>query len=432
MRRWLIPACALLAAGTCSPASAATLCVNPGGTSGCSTTIGAAVAAATAGDTIQVAAGTYKEMVTIGKPLSLVGAGVHSTFIDATGLANGVYVDGMDNTGLSDVVVSGFTIENANFEGILVANASWVTISDNRVVSNNKSLVTGSTPSCPGIPAFETAESEDCGEGIHLLGTDHSTVGGNYVSHNAGGILLSDETLAVHDNLITGNVVEDNPFDCGITLAAHPPAETAAPQRGVFHNTVSANRSSRNGLSGAGAGIGIFDSVPGAQAYANLVINNQAIGNGLPGVALHSHTPNQNLDDNVIAENFISGNAADDGDAATPGPTGIDIFSVSPVSGIVIAGNVIQHEDIDLNVNTPSQLEAHLNSFSKGDTGVSNLGTGAINATGNWWGCSGGPGAAHCATATGTVVFDPWLTRPYLGSEGFGPPFFPPQPPFRR
>jgi pectin methylesterase-like acyl-CoA thioesterase len=50
---------------------AATLCVNPGGTAGCKSTINAAVAAASAGDTIRVAAGTYKEDVVITKSLSL-------------------------------------------------------------------------------------------------------------------------------------------------------------------------------------------------------------------------------------------------------------------------------------------------------------------------------------------------------------------------
>ena len=94
---------------------AATLCVNPGGTGGCFAKIGDAVAAAAKNDTIQVAAGVYAEDVVIGKPLSLVGAGRSSTIINAKGLANGVYVDGLDNRGLTNVVVFGFTVTNANF-----------------------------------------------------------------------------------------------------------------------------------------------------------------------------------------------------------------------------------------------------------------------------------------------------------------------------
>src|ERR1700722_8163400 len=73
--RWtgLITLCIVLAGVTCRSAVAATLCVNPGGTSGCFSTIGAAVAAASARDNIKVGPGTYKEDVVIGKSISLIG-----------------------------------------------------------------------------------------------------------------------------------------------------------------------------------------------------------------------------------------------------------------------------------------------------------------------------------------------------------------------
>src|SRR4051794_32802351 len=77
----------LVLAGASGYAKAATLCVNPGGTGGCYATINAAVNAAANHDIVRVAAGTYKEDVVIGKPLSLVGSGPQSTIIDASGLA---------------------------------------------------------------------------------------------------------------------------------------------------------------------------------------------------------------------------------------------------------------------------------------------------------------------------------------------------------
>jgi len=401
----------------CRHAEAANLCVNRAGSSGCFSSIGAAVAAASANDTIRVANGTYREDVIIDKSLSLMGRSQKRTIIDATGFSNGIYIDGIDNPGLSTVVVSNFRVENANFEGILVANASSISIENSLIMSNDKNQTTA--PSCPGIPSFETGESFDCGEGLHLTGVDHSTVANNTIEGNTGGILLSDDTGTTHDNMITGNLVMNNPFDCGITLASHPPASLTGSSfpLGVFNNTITGNDSLNNGLlvPGAGAGVGIFDSVVGAKNFGNLVSSNRLEGNGLPGVALHSHTLGQNLNDNMIIGNRILLNGQDTQDAATTGPTGINIFGVSPITGTVISQNRISNESLDIVVNTPANVAAHLNKLhGSGSTGVQNVSTGIVDATENWWGCADGPGAYPCSKVNGpgTVLFSPWLTKP--------------------
>jgi parallel beta-helix repeat protein len=398
---------------------AATLCVNPGGTSGCFAKIGDAVGAAAKNDTIQVAAGTYAEDVVIGKPLSLIGAGRSTTTINAKGLANGVYVDGLDHPGLTNVVVSGFSVINANFEGILVTNTSDVIIASNRISANDKSIDLADG-TCPGVPAFETLEGFDCGEGIHLSGADYSTVSGNAVNNNAGGILISDDTAAAHHNVITRNVVTNNPDDCGITLASHPFFNNPAGKPlGVYSNTISDNVSSNNGLAvgGAGAGVGIFTSVPGAANYGNVVTHNRLTDNGLPGVAMHSHAPGQNLNNNVIVDNIISGNGADTDDTVTPGRTGINVnngFGGSAVSGTVISQNVISNEDVDVAVRTVASVDINLNQLLGTGIGVDNLGNGPVEAVENWWGCAAGPGSAGCTTVSGPkVAFTPWLVAPF-------------------
>ncbi|MBV8073448.1 MAG: right-handed parallel beta-helix repeat-containing protein [Acidobacteriaceae bacterium] len=408
--------CITLLIAACTPLSAATLCVNPGGTGGCFSKIQQAVNAAGPNDTIKVAPGTYKEAVTISTPLSLVGAGRDNTIINAKDLPNGININGKDHARLGNVVVSGFTVENANFEGILITNAFSITIWNNRVIQNNQSLDI-STVTCPGIPPFETAEGFDCGEGIHLTGVYYSTVTGNIVQNNAGGILLSDETGPTHDNLIANNVVKDNPFDCGITLASHPPASGTGKPLKVFHNTIANNQSSHNGtkVPGAGAGVGMFGFLPGATVSSNVVINNVLTDNGLPGVAFHGHAPGgEILDDNVIVGNYIAGNGADTDDAATPGPAGINIFGVSPIHGTIISRNVIDHEAAQVVINTPAEVEVHLNNFLDDTLGVDNLSTGTVDATENWWACPAGPGGAEeCANVGGPgVLFEPWLTSP--------------------
>lgn len=402
-----------------APAFAATLCVNPAGTGGCSKTIAAAVTAAAAGDSVEVAAGTYKESVTIGKSLSLFGSGPGATIIDATGLATGIYVDGLDNPKLSNVMISGFTVENANFEGIVVTNATLVTIMGNTVTGNNKGLVTAAAGnSCPKIAAWETNEDDDCGEGIHLSGASTSVVLNNTVTGNAGGILLSDEVGPTTQILVTGNTVTNNALDCGITLASHVPAATTGSSTpfGVFGNVVSNNTASQNGLIGEGAGIGIFASAPGTKAFGNLVMNNIANGNGIPGVSIHGHTPGQVLDGNMILANTIGGNGADEFDAATPGTAGINIYSVSPVAGTVIAGNTISNEAIAVAWNAPGEVRIQGNVLGS-KIGVYNLGPGTATADNNWWGCTINPSApisaiVGCATPRGNVTVNNWMTQP--------------------
>ena len=159
---WQVAVSAALAAGLSSVTQARTLCVNPAGTSGCYSTINAAVGAASDHDTIKVKAGTYAEYVVIGKSLSIIAEDRKNTIIDASGQPNGFYVDGIDHRGLREVVINGFTVKNANFEGILVTNAAYITIWGNTVTQNDKSL-NPSDLTCPGIPAFETAEGFDCG-----------------------------------------------------------------------------------------------------------------------------------------------------------------------------------------------------------------------------------------------------------------------------
>jgi hypothetical protein len=122
------------------------------------------------------------------------------------------------------------------------------------------------------------------------------------------------------------------------------------------------------------------------------------------------------MNDNVIVGNRISGNGEDTFDAATSGPTGINLFSMAPVTGTVVSQNVFDDESIDIAFNAPSgQINAHLNDFDRG-TGVDNIGTGTVSATFNWWNCPAGPAGSgrRCATIVGSgVTSTPWLTSPF-------------------
>ncbi len=411
-------------------AAAANLCVNPNAKSGCYKTIGAAVSAAKPGDTINVAPGRYAEDVHIVQPVSLIGAGAGWTVINAKGLANGVFIDGINGAStitpgsntLTNVTVTGFTVQNANFEGILALNASNVTLWANLVQGNDRALDIAKGE-CPGIPEFETNEGDDCGEGIHLLGSDHSTVINNTVQNNAGGILLSDDTGPTNANVIQHNEVRYNVYDCGITMASHTPATVTGSSSpfGVFDNTVADNESADNGIKvpGSGAGVGLFAPGPHNANYGNVVVGNRLIDNGAGGVAMHNHAPTHNiiLRDNVITGNYIAGNGADP-DVGTTGPTGISLLGTTTATGILITLNQIENEAVDIAINnavgTGDVVVAHLNNLvGRNAVGLDNLGKSVVDATQNYWGCANGPGARGCTSVKGSnVTTAPFLTRP--------------------
>jgi hypothetical protein len=164
--------------------------------------------------------------------------------------------------------------------------------------------------------------------------------------------------------------------------------------------------------------VGIFASSPGTAAYGNLVINNVLTGNGLPGVVLHSHTPGQKLTGNIIIGNTINGNGADSADAATPGTTGINVYGVSSIAGTIIAQNTISGEAFNVAIRGPGAVNVQRNSLTTG-TGVTNLGSGPVNADGNWWGCNNNPtypisGFAGCSSTSGAVTVNVFAAAPIV------------------
>lgn len=439
-RPWLVACCAFVLAVVCQTAAAGTLCVNPAGSNDCYSKIQAAVNHASANDLIEVGAGTYTEEVVIGIPLSIIGASADTSVIDATNLAHGIFVDGFDHPGLNNVTIAGLTVQNALFEGVLVVSASDVTIRDNHIVNNDTTpglKFTGALTGCPNQPGngtYETDETGDCGGALHLVGTADSIVSGNLITGNADGVLISDETAESHHNLLIHNIVKNNPLECGIVLASHPPAgTTSSPGRhhGVDNNTVAENVSTGNGVQIGGAGAGMFSDGAGqGRVSGNVIINNQLTNNGLGGVALHTHVgpafhlPADNMDGNMIIGNFIAGNLADTFDTATPGRVGININSGdggSPVRGTIISHNIILDEDVDIAVNTPAEVDIHLNDLRGGKLGVADVCaldgstacTGSIDATENYWGCASGPGGSGCTTFNAPrILFTPVLRKP--------------------
>lgn len=344
-------------AGVATPAFASDhghLYVSPSGHAGAADTscgtaayasISDAVAAAAAGATVSVCAGRYAETVTVdGTRLHLKG---HDATIapPATAPGAGVTIEGQGAAGSS---ISGFTITGAQREGLLVQQTSHITVEHNRVTGNDLACI----PQVGG---------DDCGEGLHLRAVTNSRILDNEVSRNSGGIHVTDGVPAgsigaqafgytspsgpSSGNLIEGNSVIANLWDCGISLPSHNSDAMSDPAAGgVYDNTVTKNLVLDNGTSGGGgAGILIATPFPGTAAYDNLVTDNVIEGNGHSGVAIHSHAPAQNVGGNKIERNKIGrNNSIGDHSAGVLQTAGVIVYSaVVPVAGTVITNNEI-------------------------------------------------------------------------------------------
>ena len=348
-------------------------------------TLGYALTQAGPNNTIVIAPGTYPESdnANVVKP-GLTGLRIRSirsaarTVIDATGNANGILIQA------SGVSVTGLTVKNANLEGILAepppsswpagptappVNISHVTIAGNVVVHNDRAYDTSLPPdmACP----TSVTDADDCGEGVHLLGVSWSKVIGNKVSHNVGGILVTDGGFGISvgpaaHNLIAFNRSTNNAFDCGVTLPGHDPRAVATtgpnagqPQpnlAGVYDNKVIHNVSSRNGAAG------LLDAAPypGAASYDNLFAGNRASGNGNSGFVLHSHAPLQDVSGIVVVGNrFGRNNLAGDPDTGVMTTTGVMLLSVNVPTSIVVAGNTISNNINGIAFNSNLRVIGH-------------------------------------------------------------------------
>ncbi len=335
-----------VAAAGAAGAEPTTLYVSPHGSDSapCSSampcrTISHAVSVAPGGATVVVRHGTYAEDVIVQAKLHLVGSG--RPVINAAGKLNGVVLAGPGSVGSS---VRGFVIENATQEGVVALNTSWVVIRGNLVMHNDQGMFSSNpTGECAAVGQIPG----DCGEGIHLMTVAHSRVIGNQVTGNSGGILMTDEFGPTHANLVGWNRIWQNQFDCGITVPGHSPnavSSTGVPQpamAGVYGNWIVHNTVNHNGLKGEGAGILIAAAQPGSGSYNNVIAWNTAVGNSLAGVVVHSHTPNQDVNGNLVIGNRLSHNNVNgDPDAGLHRTADVLVFSaVSPIQGTVVRGN---------------------------------------------------------------------------------------------
>src|SRR6266511_3181980 len=171
-------------------------------------TIGKGASVAAAGQTVQVASGTYSELVTVGhsgsagSPIVLTAAAGAS--VTVTGMANGFKVSGK-----SYITIHGFTVRNTSSYGIYVTGGSSnVTVSGDTVRDTTSYGIHVKDSSNVTVSGNDNSEA-----GVFLDGTSSGVeVTGNHTYGNARGYTRAAPGIDVrgHDNTIDRNVSHDN------------------------------------------------------------------------------------------------------------------------------------------------------------------------------------------------------------------------------
>jgi len=246
-------------------------------TSACKT-IGHAISLAASGDSITVAAATYKENLTINISLSLIGSGASGTIIDGGGINTVVTI----SSASAHVTVSKVTIRNGytgQHPGGGIDNIGTLMV--------NKSTITG---------------NRTCfGGGLHnggVLAIDESTISGNRVSQNGlcrgfGGGVSNSGTLTLNSSTVSGNTAS----------GTYGPTGGGIYNKGtlmVNSSTISGNVLAKSGTFAGTDGGGIANSGTLKISSSTISTNGAQFGGNLYGPAT--------LQNSIVANSSSGGN----------------------------------------------------------------------------------------------------------------------------
>jgi hypothetical protein len=227
-------------------------------------TIGHAISLAISGDSIMVAAATYKENLAVAKSLNIIGSGASTTIIDGGGVA-GVRVVTISST-TAHVSISRVTVQNGRaLYGGGIYNTGTLFLNQSTVRGNGLGIVFGA------------------GGGIYNSGAltiRKSTISAN-ISHVGGGVENSYGTLWINNSTISQNVAIGA---CVIFLGKSEVCFTGYGGGISSGGTVTINNSTISGNAANGGDGG------GAAAGGTMRINNSTISQNV-ATKLCMHVP---------------------------------------------------------------------------------------------------------------------------------------------
>jgi cytochrome c peroxidase len=309
------------------------------------TTIQAALNAASPGDTVLVPPGIYHETVTVATS-GLTIKGTRGAILDATGFSTGIRASSGSVTmgpdgfpvcpalGLHDLVVDGLTITGASFTGVFFRGVDGFAIRDGLYTGNGAYAV---FPVCSRDGVIERIHAEGTRDGAIYVGDSWDVVvADNHVSASTAGIEIENSIgITVVRNQAVGNTA-------GIAVFSLPGLPvTASANILVADNTVTNNNLPNPIPFGSGA-IGSIPTGTGILAVATqdtLITNNRVNRNDSGGIAVLAFSMpsgDPRFDplptNTVVSDNTVSSNGAAPDQVRSPVP-GADLIHDGSGSG---------------------------------------------------------------------------------------------------
>jgi hypothetical protein len=361
-------------------------------------TIQEGINAVASGGTVNVAAGTYTQNVTIDKTVDLLGDS--GAVLSGAGSGNGFLVKA------SNITINGFEIKSyqigirsyggpSNFGDLDILNCFVHNNSPNGVLLAYDTFSTVTIDTCQINSNTQNGIGISNSATISNLNITNTTVLGN--GHH--GLFLAQA------NISTLNI-QNSSFDnstttgySGITFG------TTASTIGDF----SMQGGSLSGNKGCGLSI-----VQAPLTFNSITLDGVAVNNNSEsGVMLGGNaTPGTHTASLTIQNCVFQGNAWEHldisggwwGKFSVTGNTKIisNTFGSGPWAAIYIG-------DLAVFAATP---EFHYNVFTLSNWGINSIYTGALDAENNWWGANNGPGGVGLGSGdyvSANVDYDPWL-----------------------
>jgi hypothetical protein len=239
-------------------------------------TIGHAISQAVSGDAIIVAPATYKENLTIGKSLNIIGSGASAPIIDGRSLGTVVTISSAN----AHVTLSKLTIRNGlSPSGAGIYNIGTLTIKNSTLNGNS------AVAQCFFPPCFGT------GGGVSnfaSLTINNSTLSGNSARGRpagfGGGIYNHFGTLTISNSTLSGN-------------SASGGSGSGSRGGGIYNaGALTINNGTLSGNSAGSGGGGIYSNV-GSAALQNSIVANSPSGGDCSGtITSTSHGYNLSSD----------------------------------------------------------------------------------------------------------------------------------------